>query len=257
MIEIPELHTIWHYQAPRTRNHMPRIIPEGRQDIEIFVSGRGFFELENRTVEVTAGTVLWHRSGDATIYMADQEDPYACIVVAFLGETASPVPRLSQWQDRAVFHDFISRILTEFHSGTPDLRKLACYIYGQLYWQCQAPPEAAQPGHKRSPEINRVTDWIEAHFAEPIHLQQLSDMAGISIPHLHTLFKQITGQSPYQFIQARRLQESKILLASTQLPVREIARRSGFPDFGNFCRIFKTTSGITAQEFRLHHRDTR
>lgn len=258
MIPIPELLQIWHYQAPKSRNHLPRIIPEGRQDIEIFVSGRGFFEHEGRLVEVTPGTVLWHRSGDTTIYLTDLDDPYACIVAGFEGDhDGSPVPRVSQWKDRALFQGFIDQILTEFHGANPDLRKLACYIYGQLYWQCQPLFETAHTNGKMNRAIKQVTDWIEGHFAEDLNLEQLSDRAGISIPHLHTLFKRVTTLSPYQYIQARRLQEAKILLASTPLPVKTIALKSGFRDIGNFCRVFKQNYGMTAQAYRRQHMDTR
>lgn len=257
MIEIPELHHIWHYQAPRSRSHMPRIIPKGRQDVEIFLSGRGFFEQDGRLYEVAAGTVLWHKAGETTIYMADLEDPYACLVVAFEDGHERPVPRISQWKDRASFRGFIDQILAEFLSITSDRRKLACYIYGQLNWQCQAPFDSIHSPHKRNSEMKRITDWIDSHFADNVDLGQLSDLAGISIPHLHTLFKKFTNRSPYQFIQARRLQEAKVLLASTPLAIKEIAHRCGFRDVGNFCRVFKQNNGLTAQEFRLQHLDTR
>jgi AraC-like DNA-binding protein len=258
MILIPELLQIWHYQAPRTRNHLPRIIPENRQDIEIFVSGKGFFEQEGRLVEVTAGTVLWHKSGDSTLYMTDLEDPYACIVVGFQADKYGiPVPRISQWKDRDLFQSFIDQILTEFHRVNPDMRKLACYIYGQLYWQCQALLETEHTNKRINLIIKRVTEWIEEYFMEDIDLQQLSDIAGISVPHLHTLFKKVTTKSPYQFIRSRRLQEAKILLASTSLPIQEIAIKSGFRDMGTFCKGFKQSTGLTAQDYRIQHLDTR
>ncbi|MDF2921210.1 MAG: hypothetical protein K0R57_124 [Paenibacillaceae bacterium] len=257
MIVVPELYQIWHYQAPRGGSHVPRVIEEGQQDIEIFVSGRGFFEHEGSLIEATTGTVLWHIPGDTTIYMRDPESPYACIVVTLLDQSARPLPRISQWTDRTSFRPFIDRILTEFHSESPDLKKLACYIYGQLYWHCQAPVDTSHTNSKRNREMKRVTDWIEEHYAEDIHLEQLAGLSGVSLPHLHTLFKQYADKTPYQFIQARRLQEAKILLASTLLPVKEVAARSGFRDVGNFCRVFKQSSGATAQEFRLQHMDNR
>jgi AraC-like DNA-binding protein len=257
MISVPELVHISHYQAPSSRNHMPRIIPSGRQDIEIVTGGRGYFEYEGRLLEVTPGMILWHKPGDQTIYLTDLKDPYECIVVVLQDDNGVLMPRVSQWTDRGLFQKFIDEILTEYHSENPDRRKLACYIYGQLCWQSKTHVESTQANHKRNVEMKWVGDWIEKHFAEEIQMMTLSDMAGISIPHLHTLFKQFTGKTPYQFILARRLQEAKILLASTRLAVKEIAVKSGFPDVGNFCRIFKQCYGVTAQVYRLKHTDTR
>ncbi|WP_270166824.1 AraC family transcriptional regulator [Paenibacillus sp. SYP-B4298] len=257
MIVVPELLHIWHYQAPPSRSHMPRTITEGRQDVELFIKGRGFFELEQQVLEVTEGSVLWHQSGDTTIYKTDVEQPYACIVVAFRDDGAPPVPRASQWLDRATYQEFIDQILTEYYSQSPDLHKLACYIYGQLYWNCQSPLGSLQQQNKRIREIQLLMDWIEQHFMEPIRLELLAELSGISLPHLHTVFKQHTGQSPYQYIQARRLKEAKILLVSTPLSVKEIATKSGFRDVGHFCRVFKQSVGVTAQSFRLQHMDIR
>jgi AraC-like DNA-binding protein len=256
MFYVPELIHIWHYQAPSNRDHMPRIIPEGRQDIEIFISGKGYFEHENRMVEITPGSILWHKPGDQTIYMTDLDEPYECIVIALQDEPGHPKARVSQWTDRDLLPGFIEHILAEYHSENPDMRKLACYIYGQLNWQCKAPEEITQT-NKRNVEMKWVVDWVEGHFNEDIDLKKLSAVARISIPHLHTLFKRFTGKTPYQYIQARRLQESKILLASTRLTVKEVAIKSGFRDVGNFCRVFKQCIGVTAQEYRLQHMDRR
>lgn len=256
MIVVPELLHIWHYQAPPSRSHMPRTITDGRQDVELFIGGRGFFELEQQVLEVTEGCVLWHQPGETTLYKTDVEQPYACIVVAFRDDGIRPVPRASQWADRASFQSFIDQVLTEYYSERPDLHKLACFIYGQLYWHCQTPLEN-QHQHRRRRDIQRLTDWIEQYFPQPIRLGQLAELVGVSLPHLHALFKQHTGLSPYQFIQARRLKEAKILLASTSLTVKEIASRSGFRDVGHFCRVFKQAVGVTAQSFRMQHMDKR
>ena len=35
-------------------------------------------------------------------------------------------------------------------------------------------------------------------------MEQLASIADINIPHLHTVFKDLVHQTPYQYIQARR-----------------------------------------------------
>ncbi|MBU3191021.1 AraC family transcriptional regulator [Clostridium bowmanii] len=257
MINIPELLYIWYYKAPKIKNHTPRIIPQGQQEVEIFFSGRGFFEYEDSLLQVVSGTILWHTPGDKTIYMNDLEHPYECIVVAFKYENIRNMPRVSHWTDKSLLQQFISDILNEYHKDCPDMTKLACYVYGQLYWQSKAPGKKLPLHEKRSIEIQRVIDFIEKHFAENINIDNLSQVADISVPHFHALFKKFTGNTPYQFIQARRLQESKILLASTRLSVKEITLKSGFHDIGNFCRVFKHNNGVTAQEYRLRYTDKR
>jgi AraC-like DNA-binding protein len=256
MFIVPKIVYVFYYKAPYGVNPQPRIIPEGKQDIELIISGRGFFEYENRILEAVPGTILWHGPGEKTIYMNDLENPYECLVLSFDSGKKPPVNTISQWKDKYSLRVFIDNVLTEYHSESFDAEKLSYYIYGELYWHAKT-SDFDVPSSKRIDEIQQIKNWIEENYHKDIKMEQLASIADISIPHLHTVFKDLVHQTPYQYIQARRLLEAKKLLATTRLSIKEICAKTGFRDIGNFCRFFKKTTGLTAQQYRALYTDKR
>jgi len=67
-------------------------------------------------------------------------------------------------------------------------------------------------------------------------------------------FKRYTGFSPVQYQIQLRIQKSKNLLSTTNLPVKEIAHQLGFDSNNYFSRIFKQKAGVTPVEFRLRNK---
>jgi AraC-like DNA-binding protein len=61
--------------------------------------------------------------------------------------------------------------------------------------------------------VRRAIDWIQAHYGEPVRIDQLADIAGMSVPSFHRHFKAATAMSPLQFHKTVRLQAARRLLA--------------------------------------------
>ncbi len=257
MLNIPEVSYVWYFKAPYGSNPLPRIIPEGQQDIEVLIAGRGFFEYEGKTIEALPGTLLWHAPGDKTIYLNDFENPYECIVITLNSGHKPMVQTVSNWADKFTFKTFIDNVLTEYHSETRDMEKLSYYTFGQLYWHCRKTELKLPPNNKRDDEIQRVISFIDNHYHEDINIGLMAKVADISVPRLHVVFKELIHQTPYQFLQAKRILEAKKLLATTRLSIKEVCARTGFMDVGNFCRLFKKIHNLTALEYRLLHEDKR
>lgn len=79
--------------------------------------------------------------------------------------------------------------------------------------------------------------------------------AGLSPAHFSRLFKGRTGCSPYEYILLRRIDEAKHLLASTRLPVREVAGRVGYGSAEHFIHSFQKRWGLLqALSIRLRYR---
>ena len=66
---------------------------------------------------------------------------------------------------------------------------------------------------------------------------------------LSSLFKQVYGDSIYQFFQSQRMEEAAYLLRHTSLPVGEIGFRLGFSNLSHFGRLFKKHYGQTPKRF--------
>ena len=63
-------------------------------------------------------------------------------------------------------------------------------------------------------------------------------------------FAQATGMTPIEYIQTLRLEESKQVLETTDIPVEAVALEVGYEDPSYFGRLFKRTVGLTPAQYR-------
>lgn len=93
----------------------------------------------------------------------------------------------------------------------------------------------------------RVVDYLGAHFREALSLDALAERFYVSKYHLSHQFSSGVGTSVYRYILLKRLQHAKELLSQGISP-GEACRESGFQDYANFYRSFRTVYGISPQE---------
>ncbi|WP_421698708.1 helix-turn-helix domain-containing protein [Ancylobacter sp.] len=112
-------------------------------------------------------------------------------------------------------------------------------------------PSAAARGPALSPrQVRRVTDFIEAHCARNIRLQELAELTGLSQSYFSHAFKAATGVPPYQWHLKARLRRVQALLTDTELPLTEIASATGFTDQAHLTRSFRRLIGATPAAWR-------
>lgn len=97
----------------------------------------------------------------------------------------------------------------------------------------------------------RVLDFIAAKFGDPVTINDMARTAGLSTAHFSRLFKEVIGDSPYQFLMDYRVEQSKKMLADPARSMSDIALACGFSDQPHFSRIFKRLTGTTPKAFRL------
>ncbi|HEX2285899.1 MAG TPA: helix-turn-helix transcriptional regulator, partial [Mycobacterium sp.] len=86
--------------------------------------------------------------------------------------------------------------------------------------------------------------------AEPLSLRDVAREVGMTPGHLTTVVRRRTGRTVQDWIIERRMAESRRLLADTDLPVAEVARRVGISDPGYFSRLFRRTHGTSPRTWR-------
>ena len=102
-----------------------------------------------------------------------------------------------------------------------------------------------------------ITNYIDQHFSEDLTLEDIAAMAGFSKYHFTRLFKMYTDTSFYKFLNQKRIDYAKQLLADPRLTVLEIATQSGFASLSAFLRMFKQLNNCTPTEFRAMYRKRR
>ena len=95
-----------------------------------------------------------------------------------------------------------------------------------------------------------VKRFIDLHFKEALTLEQLAEDAHMSKYYLSHAFKREYGISPIHYLITKRIEESKYLLAETDLSMSQIAQLLGFSSLSYFSQAFRRTQSVTPMEYR-------
>jgi AraC family transcriptional regulator len=111
-------------------------------------------------------------------------------------------------------------------------------------------------GHGGMPprKLRKAIAMIDHHLADEqegrVALRDVARQIGMSYFHFSRVFKQSMGMSPTNYIAERRIERAKELLNETELPISEIALRSGFSSQSHFTAFFRKLAGSTPKDFR-------
>lgn len=110
------------------------------------------------------------------------------------------------------------------------------------------------PTEPQTLSVNRqcaaVRRYIDLHFKETLTLEQLAEEAHMNKFYLAHAFKREYGISPINYMISRRIEESKYLLAETDLSMSQIAQLLGFSSLSYFSQVFRRTQEISPKEYR-------
>jgi AraC-like DNA-binding protein len=98
--------------------------------------------------------------------------------------------------------------------------------------------------------IRRAIDFIEADISRRLDLAMLARVSCMAKYHFLRRFKNVTGETPHQFILRRRLARADELLLTTDLSAAEIGRRCGFADPSSFSNAFRSARGLPPLAWR-------
>ena len=125
-----------------------------------------------------------------------------------------------------------------------------------------APPaDRAQMSTLRAPgdvlvHLRRARDHADRHYAEPLDLDALAAIAGLSKFHFQRLFKATYGLTPAAYVSERRIERAQDLLRATNLTVTEVCHAVGFSSLGSFSSRFRDLVGETPSEFQRRYAAT-
>jgi len=142
-------------------------------------------------------------------------------------------------QQQESFEQFISmlRILNEL-SLDAGARTLASSSFAQ------------NDSGRESRRVSKVKEYISAHFAEELRLEDMAALVGMAPSAFSRFFKQHTTRTLSDYIIDIRLGNAARMLVDTSTSISEISYACGFNNLSNFNRIFKARRGYTPRDFR-------
>ncbi|KWX71501.1 AraC family transcriptional regulator [Paenibacillus jilunlii] len=92
--------------------------------------------------------------------------------------------------------------------------------------------------------LEQAKQYIEAHYTEPLTVEQLAQTAEFSPKYFIDLYKKKYGKSALEYAAELRLQQAKRMMAYSGVRLREIAHQVGYADEFYFSRKFKKMIGV-------------
>jgi AraC family transcriptional regulator len=99
-------------------------------------------------------------------------------------------------------------------------------------------------------QAKTVVDFIEEHLTRDIGLDDLAAVCGLTRFHFSRAFKATFGDPPHRYLTLKRIEHAKTMLATTRLPISDVATLCGFSNASQFGRSFRDVVGHTPLEFR-------
>lgn len=101
-----------------------------------------------------------------------------------------------------------------------------------------------------SDSLRRARELIDAHYAQPLDLDELARTANFSRYHFLRLFRRRFHATPHEYLTRKRLDRAKELLAESELTVTEICFEVGFESLGSFSTLFHKIVGWSPSIYR-------
>jgi AraC family transcriptional regulator len=110
--------------------------------------------------------------------------------------------------------------------------------------------EAQPNGGLAAWQRRKAVGYIEEHLAEPIGLEALARLVGLSACYFCRAFRKSLGMPPHRYQLSRRIERAKTLLLKRAASVTDVSLAVGYNDTSAFCTAFRRVTGLTPSTYR-------
>lgn len=229
--------------------------------------GRMNHWVDGRQAAATAKRAVVHRPGQD---LKLETEPFALLLLSFDG------PYVRQCLEQRFQRTLVAADWpTDFSMTTPAgraLRELTRWMAGELdrpgseilasdcaarglertlltlFLDCVAensPADEAPTDHLSERRVRRIEDWIDAHVGEPIGIEDLARVGGVSVRSVQVSFRRLRACSPMRVVLRKRLQAAHVMLNRPRpgTTVTQVATACGFFNFGRFSHQYREMFG--------------
>lgn len=111
-------------------------------------------------------------------------------------------------------------------------------------------PENRQSRSLQKYDLQKIKDYLDLHYTEPLKLDQLSERFFINKFYLTRIFKEQFGVPVNAYLLSLRITHAKQLLRFSGLSIEKIGLECGMKDANYFSRMFKKIEGVSPGEYR-------
>lgn len=116
-----------------------------------------------------------------------------------------------------------------------------------VYIFCIAHRTAAYKGKK---EVILAKEYINKHWLKEYNAEKVAETVKLSVRHLDRLFKESTGETPFNYYKRLKIEKIKEALADPNLNIEKAFESCAVDYNGTYAQYFKDTVGISPSEYK-------
>lgn len=125
---------------------------------------------------------------------------------------------------------------------------LVCSLLIQINRMAEQHPREPETAVHSSRLVSDLVDYVNQHYRERLTLELLAERFYVSKYHLSHEFQKHMGTGVYKYIQKKRLQIARQLLAGGEHP-STVSGLCGFADYAGFYRAFVGEYGVAPRQY--------
>lgn len=227
--------------------------------IHFISTGRGVYTLRGREYFLQAGDMFFAPPGETICYRADADDPWEYCWAGFQGIDARSLSEragltaehpVRHFEDCAAPRGLMMEITRVSGARLPDsLRMTGCLCAFLAYLA-----ETAGDGERRLENgglehVRRACAFIANNYSRPISVGDITRAVGVCRSRLYRAFEEQMGVSPARYLTHFRIEQARLLLETSDLPVKSVSYSVGFEDPLYFSRRFRELVGCPPREY--------
>ncbi|UUZ81094.1 AraC family transcriptional regulator [Paenibacillus sp. P26] len=115
---------------------------------------------------------------------------------------------------------------------------------------------AVQPPGSSSPAVRvaeQAATYLRIHYKEHISYEQLGLALNFHPAYISRCMQKVFGLTPLEYVTRYRLEQAKLMLLNTDLPIGRIAEETGFNQVSYFGACFARQEGMTPRTYRKQY----
>ena len=106
-----------------------------------------------------------------------------------------------------------------------------------------------------SSKLDVIYKYINNNFKDHISLDQIANVANMTVPAFCRYFKKVTGKTFTKLVNEYRVVHATKLLSESTMSITDISFECGFNNFSHFNKLFKEITGKNASGYRKEMKD--
>jgi len=219
-----------------------------------FYKNEILFLTEFHKIEINRiGVIQFIRFNRSFFCIIDHDSEIGCKGVLFFGSSNIPVIKIPK-SDLRKFESFWKMFLLESEEQDSfQIEMIRTMLKRYVILCTRIYKDQNNLIHEEETSLIREFNFlVEQHFRDKHKVSDYASLLNRSPKTLSNIFQKHSSKSPLQFIQNRKILESKRLLGYSNLQVQEIGYQIGYDDIQSFSRFFKKQTGHSPISYRMN-----